>query len=46
MSPFNDLIIYLRVDQAFKTRLQMSDRDRALLMAANCAATFKNETAG
>lgn len=37
MDPFQELILYLRVAQAFKNRLQMSDRDRALLMAATCA---------
>lgn len=37
MDPFQELILYLRVAQAFKDRLQMSDRDRALLMAATCA---------
>ena len=36
MAPFNELIIYLRVAQAFKARLQMSDRDRALVMAKFC----------
>ena len=41
MAPFNELIIYLRVAQAFKARLQMSDRDRALVMAATCAAVLK-----
>ena len=37
MDPFHELILYLRVAQAFKDRLQMPDRDRALLMAGACA---------
>ncbi|MEL7496889.1 MAG: hypothetical protein AAFN77_04725 [Planctomycetota bacterium] len=37
MDPFHELILYLRVAQAFKERLQMPDRDRALLMAATAA---------
>ena len=37
MDPFQELIVYLRVAQAFKERLQMPDRDRALLMAGTCA---------
>jgi hypothetical protein len=41
MATFNELIIYLRAAQAFKTRLQMPDRDRALVMAATCAAALK-----
>ena len=35
----NELILYLRLAQAFKNKLQLSDRDRALIMAAT-AATF------
>lgn len=35
--PFDELILYLRVAQAFKNRLQLSDRDRALVLAGTCA---------
>ena len=35
--PFEELIIYLRAAQAFKNRLQMSNRDRALVLAGTCA---------
>ena len=35
----NELILYLRLAQAFKNKLQLSDRDRALILAAT-AATF------
>ncbi len=49
--PFDELILYLRVAQAFKNRLQMSDRDRALVLAGtsasllqmNCVANFCRE---
>ena len=40
-SPFQELIIYLRVAQAFDNRLQMPDRDRALVMAGTCAAAMQ-----
>ena len=40
-TPFEELIIYLRVAQAFKNRLQMSDCDRALVMAGTCAAALQ-----
>ncbi len=33
----NELVLYLRLAQAFKDRLQMSDRDRALVIAGSCA---------
>ena len=33
----DELVLYLRLAQAFKDRLQMSDRDRALIIAGNCA---------
>ena len=36
----SELVLYLRLAQAFKNRLQMSDRDRALVMAGTCAATY------
>ncbi len=38
--PFAELILYLRVAQAFKNRLRMSDRDRALVMAGTCASVL------
>lgn len=41
LEPFQELIIYLRAAQAFKNRLQMSDRDRALVMAGTCATALK-----
>ena len=41
LDPFQELIIYLRIAQAFKNRLQMSDRDRALVMAATCASVLQ-----
>ena len=39
--PFTELIIYLRVAQAFKNRLRMSDRDRALVLAGTCASMLQ-----
>ncbi len=36
-SPFDELILYLRLAQAYKNRLQMPDRDRALVLAGTCA---------
>lgn len=41
MDPFKELVLYLRVAQAFKNRLQMSDRDRALVLAATCATMLE-----
>ena len=38
--PFTELIVYLRAAQAFKDRLRMSDRDRALV-AGTCAAALQ-----
>lgn len=37
LDPFDELILYLRLAQAYRNRLQMSDRDRALVLAALCA---------
>lgn len=37
MDPYQELILYLRAAQAFKERLQMPNRDRALMMAGACA---------
>lgn len=39
--PFQELILYLRVAQAFKNRLRMSDRDRALVLAGTCASLLQ-----
>jgi len=41
LEPFQELIIYLRIAQAFKSRLQMPDRDRALVMAGTCASVLQ-----
>jgi hypothetical protein len=41
MPPFIELIIYLRVAQAFKARLQIPDRDRAQAMAVTSASALK-----
>ena len=41
LDPFQELILYLRIAQAFKDRLQMSDRDRALVMAGTCASVLQ-----
>ena len=41
LEPFQELIIYLRTAQAYKNRLQMSDRDRALVMAGTCATVLQ-----
>lgn len=47
LDPFQELILYLRIAQAFKNRLQMSDRDRALVMAGTCASVLRmNSIAG
>jgi hypothetical protein len=37
LDPFEELILYLRLAQAYRNKLQMSDRDRALLLAGTCA---------
>jgi hypothetical protein len=41
LDPFKELILYLRVSQAFWQRLQMPDRDRALVMAGACASVLQ-----
>ena len=41
LEPFQELILYLRLAQAFKDRLQMPDRDRALVMAGTCATVLE-----
>ncbi len=37
LDPFEELILYLRLAQAYRSKLQMSDRDRALVLAGTCA---------
>lgn len=39
----NELTLYLRLAQAFKDRLQLPDRDRALVLAGSCASLLKME---
>jgi hypothetical protein len=41
LDPFQEMILYLRVAQAFKNRLQMPNRDRALVMAGTCASVLQ-----
>jgi hypothetical protein len=41
LEPFQELILYLRVAQAYKERLQMPNRDRALVMAGTCATVMQ-----
>jgi len=41
MDPFDELVLYLRVAQAFKNGLQMSNRDRALVLAGTCATLLQ-----
>ena len=36
-----ELVLYLRLAQAFKNKLQMPDRDRALVLAGTCAAILE-----
>lgn len=37
----NELVLYLRLAQAFEKHLQMPDRDRALVLAGACAGLLK-----
>jgi hypothetical protein len=37
----DELVLYLRLAQAFRERLQMPDRDRALVLAGSCASLLK-----
>lgn len=37
LDPFDEMILYLRLAQAYRSRLKLPDRDRALLMAGVCA---------
>jgi hypothetical protein len=36
-----EIVLFLKLAQAFKARLQLSDRDRALVIAASCAANYQ-----
>ncbi|MEM7782764.1 MAG: hypothetical protein AAF623_05370 [Planctomycetota bacterium] len=40
-TPFEEIVVYLRVAQAFDERRYMSDRDRALVMAGTCACAMR-----
>ncbi len=37
----NELVLYLRLAQAFKQKLQLPNRDRALVLAGTCAAILE-----
>ncbi len=37
----NELVLYLRLAQAFKQKQRMLDRDRALVLAGTCAAILE-----
>ncbi|MDB4777973.1 hypothetical protein OAG68_00790 [bacterium] len=37
----NELVLYLRLAQAFKQKRRMPDRDRALVLAGTCAAILE-----
>ncbi len=39
--PMKEMILFLRLAQAFKNRLQMSDRDRALVLAGTYASMMQ-----
>lgn len=41
IDPKRELILFLRLSQAFKKRRQMSDRDRALVIGGTCAALMQ-----
>ena len=43
IDPTRELVIFARLAQAFKNRLQMQDRDRALVMAGVCASMLEME---
>ncbi|HMP79113.1 MAG TPA: hypothetical protein PKD54_06655, partial [Pirellulaceae bacterium] len=42
-SLLNELVVYLQLAQAFKERLQMPDRDRALVLAGAAASLLNLE---
>ncbi len=42
-SLLNELVVYLQLAQAFKDRLQLPDRDRALVLAGSAASLLKFE---
>ena len=41
LDPFDEMILYLRLAQAYRARLQLPDRDRALVLAGTCAHVMK-----
>ena len=41
VNKLNELVLFLRLAQAFKKRLQMPDRDRALVLAGTYAAMLQ-----
>jgi len=43
IDPTREIVIFARLAQAFKNRLQMQDRDRALIMVGVCASMLEME---
>lgn len=43
IDPTREIVIFARLAQAFKNRLQMQDRDRALVMVGVCASMLEME---
>ncbi len=43
IDPTRELVIFARLAQAFKNRLQLQDRDRALVMTGVCASMLEME---
>lgn len=43
IDPTREIVIFARLAQAFKNRLQMQDRDRALVMTGVCASMLEME---
>ena len=43
IDPTREIVIFARLAQAFKNRLQMQDRDRALMMTGLCASMLDME---
>ncbi len=44
IEPRRELIMFLRLAQAFRSRRQMQDRDRALIIAGTCASLLQLKT--
>lgn len=44
IEPRKELILFLRLAQAFRDRRKMSDRDRALVIAGTCASLLQLKT--